>query len=115
MSAITAGWIVSEGPAPMPLRMVAPMKLEYVVALARHIEDAKQMSWLKMSTGLRPQDVLMGTLSCTVSFPFHERPTCKSYQIKLLKPRTRMTTPVKSMTCRREISKRLSFVAGLNN
>lgn len=62
------------------------MKLPYVVALARHIEEPKQMIWEKMYTGRRPKEVLRGT------------------QMKLLNPRTRIATPVNLTTYRKPVS-----------
>lgn len=39
------------------------MKLPYVCALALHIEEARQMICENMYTGLRPKEVLSGTLN----------------------------------------------------
>lgn len=54
--------ITSEGPAPMPFRIQAPMKLEYVVALALQTIEARQIRDDKIATGRRPIVCDMGTL-----------------------------------------------------
>lgn len=72
----TDGCIVSAGPAPMPFKTQAPMKLPYVVALARHIILPRQTTELQIKTGRRPKLVEIGT------------------QMKLENPRTRIHTPV---------------------
>lgn len=94
MSAMTAGWMVSAGPQPMPLSTQAPIKLPYVCALARHIVEAKVMSWLRMKTGRRPYDVLNGTLEWLLAVTVHSHEhEHGAYHIKLLKPRTKIATP----------------------
>jgi hypothetical protein len=45
---MTAGWMVSAGPAPIPFSTQAPMKLPYVLALALQMEEPKQINWEKM-------------------------------------------------------------------
>lgn len=52
----------SEGPAPIPFRTQAPIKLEYVVALARQIIEAMQIRHDKIATGRLPMVCDMGTL-----------------------------------------------------
>lgn len=52
----------SEGPAPIPFRIQAPMKLEYVVALARQIIEARQIRDDKIATGRLPMVCDIGTL-----------------------------------------------------
>lgn len=44
----------SAGPAPIPFKTQAPMKLLYDVAFARHIMDAKQTRQDKIATGRLP-------------------------------------------------------------
>lgn len=52
----------SAGPAPMPLRIQAPMKLPYVLASARQMLLARHMMVEKIRTGRRPKEVWIGTL-----------------------------------------------------
>lgn len=108
MSVMTEGWIVSAGPAPMPLSTQAPIKEPYDCALARHIVDAKQMICEMMYTGRRPQDVLMGTLRYCQSEVIIRRTAEYTHQTKLLKPRTRIQLPVNLTTLCRSESK--SFI-----
>jgi hypothetical protein len=46
----------------MPFRIQAPIKLEYVVALARQIIEARQIRHDKIATGRLPMVCDMGTL-----------------------------------------------------
>lgn len=70
----------SHGPAPNPFKTQAPIKLPYVVALARQMLDAKHTREEKIKTGRRPNVSEMGI------------------QKKLLNPRIKMHTPVNCTT-----------------
>ena len=83
MTQISARWtidipgcIVSAGPAPMPFKTHAPMKLPYDVAQARQIILTRQMTELQIKTARRPKLVEIGT------------------QMKLENPRTKIQIPV---------------------
>ena len=54
--------ITSPGPAPMPARMAAPIKLEYDLASARQIKLPILIRVDVNNTNLRPKVVLRGTL-----------------------------------------------------
>ena len=54
--------LTSAGPAPMPHKMFAPMKLLYVVASAFQMLLAKQIAVDKIKTGRLPKDVWRGVL-----------------------------------------------------
>lgn len=115
---MTAGMIVSAGPAPMPLTTQAPIKEPYEVAFARQIDVPKLISWERRYTGRRPNDVLIGTLQITVLVHFSPRTqeSCETigiitYQIKLLNPSTKIHTPV-NCTASAKLQLKLSIKAG---
>ena len=56
------GEFTSADPAPIPFRTDAPMKLPYVVALARQMHETKQINVEKIYTGRLPNAVEIGTL-----------------------------------------------------
>lgn len=84
------------------------MKLPYVVALARQILAARQMILEKIKTGLLPKVCESGTLQCRLSAAVLNRVARQededAHQKKLLKPRTRMHTPVNCTTDAKSLS-----------
>jgi hypothetical protein len=93
--------VTSAGPAPMPFKMQAPIKLPYDLALARQIMLPRQMRVENNTTGRLPKDELMGTLGKAMSkskialILFYQRgKKKKTHQMKLLNPNIKMATPV---------------------
>lgn len=80
----------------MPFRTHAPMKLPYEVATARQTLAARHTTDEAMRTGLRPKVTARGTLfePCLSGAILWVGRGGNLYQMKLLKPRTRMQTPV---------------------
>ena len=79
------------------------MKLEYVCACALQIMLPRQMSEDASMTGLLPKEVAIGTLQTIKEWS--DIPSCRrTYHMKLLKPKTKIHTPVNWTAPARSVS-----------